>query len=122
MRADLRRRTIALVVAYAVALQALLPSMALAVGAGADLLSSTELCVSTVPSGKAPVDRQGNTCAHAIACLASGCAGMTAALTREHAPFEIATAEHLPAIAVPQIALPLPRTTLPHFARPPPFA
>lgn len=121
MRADLRRRTIALVVAYAVALQALLPSMALAVGAGADPLFSTELCASAVPSGSDPADKQGNACAHGIACLVSGCAGMAATLTRGLAPFELATAEHRPAIFLLPVVLPQQRTTLPHFARPPPF-
>jgi hypothetical protein len=113
---------IGLVAAYAVALQALLPSVALAAGVGAGAPYVTDLCVSAVPSGTGPAPKQGNTCAHSLVCLVAGCSGMTAALTPLSTSFEPMVAERLSAPGLSPIAVPLPRTTLPRFARPPPQA
>ena len=121
MRAGLHRRVIGLVAAYAVALQALLPSVALAAGVGAGAPFSTELCVSAIPSGNGPAPQQDNTCAHPLVCLVAGC-GMAAALTRVPTSFEPLVAERVAAPGLLLIAVPLPRTTLPRFARPPPQA
>jgi hypothetical protein len=110
------------VAAYAVALQALLPSLALAAGVGADLPSPTELCVSVTSSEKYPAGQQGNTCAHPLACLVAGCAGMAAVLSRALAASQPVVAVRSAAFAISLIAMPLPRTTLPSFARPPPQA
>jgi len=122
MRASLRRRTIALVTAYAVALQALLPALALVIDASGDQLSaSVEICTNAVDSGGQLPGQPHNGCPHGLACLMAGCSGIAAAFVPEHLQFEPDFAPTaVPALRpVDRIALP---TGLAHSARAPPHA
>jgi hypothetical protein len=122
MRASLRRQTIALVTAYAVALQALLPAFALMIDASGDQLrASVELCTKAVDSGGQLPGQPHRGCPHGLACLMTACSGIAAALVPEHLQFEpdfVRTAV-LALRPVDRIALP---AGLPHSARAPPHA
>ena len=120
MRASLRRRTIALVTAYAVALQALLPALALVSDASRDRLRpSVELCTNAVdPGGELPSQPHSG-CPHGLACLMTGCSGIAAALLPEHLEFgpDFARTAVLVLLPVDMIVSP---AGLPHSARAPP--
>lgn len=121
MRANLRRRTIALVTAYAVAIQALLPALALVIGPSGDQLrTSVELCTNADVSGGLPGHHH-NGCAHGLSCLMAGCAGMAAALAPETVQFRLdfSAAAVLALEPLDSIASP---TGLAHSARAPPHA
>ncbi len=80
MRASLRRRLIALVAAYAVALNALLPALALAGPAALEVSAFSIICSvtpldSTSNGGNTPVGH-GPGCLHGLACLTAGCGGI----------------------------------------------
>jgi hypothetical protein len=82
MRASFRRRLIALVAAYAVALNALLPALAVAMPAGPEATAFSIICAaasldSTSNGDSAPVGR-GPGCLHGMACLMAGCGGIAA--------------------------------------------
>lgn len=82
MRTNLRRRTIALAAAYAMALQALLPALALVAGASGDrLLGSAELCITATKSDGGLPRGHHDGCTHGPACLATGCSGIAATLS-----------------------------------------
>jgi hypothetical protein len=120
MRASLRRQTIALVTAYAVALQALLPALTLVVGAsGARPSNSVDLCISAVESDRGLPREHKNGCPHGLACLMTGCSGIAAALLPEHLEFgsdfaRIAVRALRPVDGIASLA------GLPHSARAPP--
>jgi hypothetical protein len=122
MRPGLRRQTIALLTAYAVTLQALLPALTLAIDAVGDRLrANAELCTNTVNStGEFP--RQPDSgCSHGLACAMAGCSGVGAALLREYlevGPDVVRTA-FLALRSAGWIASP---TRLAHSARAPPRA
>ena len=79
MRASLRRRLIALVAAYAVTLNALLPALALAGPAALEASAFSIICAapldSTSRGGGTPVEH-GPGCLHGMACLMAGCGGI----------------------------------------------
>jgi hypothetical protein len=118
MRASLRRQTIALVTAYAVALQALLPALALVIDASGDR-ASVELRTNAVDSGGELPGQPHNGCPHGLACLMTGCSGIAAALLPEHLEFgsdfaRIAVRALRPVDGIASLA------GLPHSARAPP--
>jgi hypothetical protein len=122
MRASLRRQTIALITAYAVALQALLPALALLVSASADQLRlSVEVCANAVDSSGEIPRQHHNGCTHGLVCVTNGCSGMAAALLPEHLQFGPGIARSaVPALRpVDWVAS---ATWLPHGARAPPRA
>lgn len=121
MRASLRRRTIALVAAYAVALQALLPSFALTAFAGESLpVPSAEICTNAGASGDQLPGKDRTGCGHGIACLMTGCSGIAVALTCIQ-QFGLRT---LPSavLALHPAESPTIRIGRPHCARAPPHA
>jgi hypothetical protein len=80
MRASFRRRFIALVAAYAVALNALLPALALAVPAGPEAAAFSLICAAARPDstsggGGAPVEHCPG-CLHGMACPMVVCGGL----------------------------------------------
>ena len=82
MWTNLRRRTIALAAAYAMALQALLPALALVAGASGDrLLGFAEVCLTGAKSDSGLPRQHHDGCAHGLACPASGCSGVAATLS-----------------------------------------
>ena len=77
MRASFCRRLIALAAAYVVALEALLPGLALAAREPAAGVPELATICSNAPTpatsdGRLPVEH-GTLCLHGVACLASGC-------------------------------------------------
>jgi hypothetical protein len=122
MRASLRRQTIALVAAYALALQALLPSLALVAGAGGTQPNvQSEICTDAATfSDRLPGEHRDG-CSHGLACLATGCAGMAAMLARAglHSAPDPSRTE-VPALHPAEWAAA--QIRLPHSARAPPGA
>jgi hypothetical protein len=120
MRASLRRRTIALVTAYAIALQALLPALALVIDASrVQLHASVELCTNAVDSGGELPSLPHSGCPHGLACLMTGCSGVAAALM----PQNLQLGPGFARTAIPALR-PVdgtaPSVGLPHSARAPP--
>lgn len=122
MRASFRHQTIALVTAYAVALQALLPALALVIDAsGNQLRAAVELCTNAVDSDGELPGQPHSGCPHGLACPMTGCSSIAAALSPEHLEFrpDFARTAVLALRPVDRIALP---AGLPHSARAPPRA
>ncbi len=80
MRASFRRRLIALVAAYAVALNALLPALAVAIPAGPEAVAFSIICAAapldTTSNGDSAPVGHGPGCPHSTACLMVGCGGI----------------------------------------------
>lgn len=124
MRASFRRRLIALAAAYAVALNALLPALALAVPAGPEATAVSIICAAPLDTasrgGSAPVEH-GPGCLHGMACLMAGCGGLAALggeIGRASAPMSGAVAVAF--VARPSQAGSARRMLDGHFARAPP--
>ena len=111
---------IALVAAYAVALSALLPSLALAAGAGeGEPTAYADVCSSPAVAGEEPSQEHRDSCAHGLACSVTGCTGVAVTLARTISQFgPRAGRTSVPALRPSETAaLPI---TLPHCARAPP--
>ncbi len=122
MRASLRRQSIALVAAYALALQALLPSLALVAGLGGVQPNfSAEICANAGASSDRLPDEHRSGCTHGLACLVAGCAGLAAMPSRvlpQSGPDRLRTAM-LALRPAERVAV---QIRLPHSARAPPSA
>ena len=86
MRARFRRRLIALVAAYAVALDALLPALAMAASVPAEAVPAVSIVCSSAGTVVTPYDgspsERGTICPHGVACLASSCGAVAAVVGR----------------------------------------
>lgn len=113
---------IALVAAYAVALSALLPSLALAAGAGeGEPAAYVDICSSPAVAGEEPSREHRDGCAHGLACSVAGCTGVTATFARTISQFGPQAGRTSVSALRPNEAAALP-ITLPRSARAPPRA
>lgn len=113
---------IALVAAYAVALQTLISAFAVMAGAnGGQPGFFLEICTNAVNSNGDLPRGHDNGCAHGFACLTAGCSSMAAGLSPEHVQFapDMSRLAILALHAVERAASP---TGVPHSARAPPHA